>query len=308
MTPATLERHRLAIRRRLTASGASRPGPGTVTWTVNQEVLVVAGWARAILLQLAHPSVGNGVADHSRFKRTLGSGLRRLSATVAAMRSLMFGTDDQAIEAAARINSIHDRVTGPGYSAHDPELLRWVHATLVDSIPRTYDLLISGLSRRDRDGYCAEAGIMSPLLDIPAGLLPANTADLDDYMTSMLESGTLRVTDRARAIGRAVLFPPGWRWLWPLFRPMQLVTVGSLPAPIRDAYGFTWTIRDERALARWTRAIRAIVRVTPPMLRRWPASRRSDDRGVGEHAALQTEEHNGGVEEHSALHARIKTS
>jgi uncharacterized protein (DUF2236 family) len=89
---------------------------------------------------------------------------------------------------------------------------------------------------------------------------------------------------------------------------MQLITIGALPPRIRDAYGFTWTIRDERALARWTRAIRAVIRLTPPILRRWPASRRREDRGVGGHAAPRTEEHKDGVEDHSALHARVKAS
>ena len=31
---------------------------------------------------------------------------------------------------------------GASYSAHDAELLRWVHATLLDSIPLTYELLV----------------------------------------------------------------------------------------------------------------------------------------------------------------------
>ncbi|MFM8535179.1 MAG: hypothetical protein ACKOEC_16580 [Acidimicrobiia bacterium] len=50
-----LERHRTAIRARLDRTAHVRPGPDSVTWKVNREIVVVAGWGRAILMQLAHP-------------------------------------------------------------------------------------------------------------------------------------------------------------------------------------------------------------------------------------------------------------
>ncbi len=56
VTNPAFERHRAAIRDRLDAAGAVRTGPGSVTWKVNREVIVVAGWGRAILLQLAGPA------------------------------------------------------------------------------------------------------------------------------------------------------------------------------------------------------------------------------------------------------------
>src|SRR5262245_2219364 len=49
-----LDRHRAAVRARLLSVGAVRSGPGTVSWKINREIIVVAGWGRAILLQLAH--------------------------------------------------------------------------------------------------------------------------------------------------------------------------------------------------------------------------------------------------------------
>src|SRR5262245_2235817 len=63
--PGALDRHRAAVRARLINAGAVRPDPVTVTWRVNREIIVVAGWGRAILLQLAHPLIAAGVADHS---------------------------------------------------------------------------------------------------------------------------------------------------------------------------------------------------------------------------------------------------
>lgn len=283
--PTALERHRAEIRERLRTASVTRPGPESVTRKVNREILVIAGWGRAILLQLAHPLVAAGIDGHSTFRGSLRASLGRLWSTIGAMRSLTFGDDEEAISTAARINVIHDRVfgrlrapagvfpAGETYSAHDAELLRWVHATLLDSIPRTYELLVGPLTAEERERYCVEAAVMEPLLDIPAGLLPRNTTDLDAYLRHVLGSGSIAVTHDSRALARAVLFPPRWWLLWPAFRPVQLITIGLLPAAVRHAYGFEWTPHEARALARWTSAMKWLRRLMPPSVREWPSSR-----------------------------------
>ena len=287
-TPAadSFQRHRAAVRARLLRSDHLRAGPDSVTWKVNREMIVVAGWGRAILLQLAHPAVAAGVHHHSSFRGSLFSSLRRLHSTVGAMLSLTFGDTEQMISAAAGIQSIHDRVRGCGpeggaYSANDPDLQRWVHATLLESIPLTYELLVGPLTARERDRYCSEAAIMEPLLGMPAGWLPRDTGQLDAYMREMLAGGRLVVTDTSRALSRAVLYPPQWYAVWPAFRAMQLLTIGSLPPSIRQAYGFEWHARDARAFARWTALLRTSLRLLPPLAREWPAARaRTMETGV----------------------------
>lgn len=275
------DRHRAAVRARLEQSGHLRPGPDSVTWQINREIVVVAGWGRAILMQLAHPAVAAGVHHHSSFRGRLGSGFRRLQSTIGAMLAITFGDEERMIAAAAGINTIHDRVRGPvqdggggTYSAHDPSLQRWVHATLLDSIPVTYELLVGALSSRDRDRYCAESSIMEPLLGMPAGSLPRDAASLDAYLSEMLTGRQLVVTGTSRALARAVLFPPKWWMAWPAFRPVQLLTIGTLPPPLRDAYGFEWRERDARALTRWVTAIRTAARLLPSFARWWPMARR----------------------------------
>jgi uncharacterized protein (DUF2236 family) len=280
---ASLRHHRAAVRARLLRSNHVRPGPDSVSWTINREMVVVAGWGRAILLQMAHPAVAAGIDNHSAFRGSLRSGVQRMRSTVSAMLSLTFGDTEQMIAAAARINAIHDRVRGcvregghETYSAHDPDLQRWVHATLLESIPLTYERLVGPLTVRERDRYCAETAIMEPLLGMPDGWLPRNSVELDTYIRETLASGTLVVTDTSRALARAVLYPPRWHAAWPAFRAIQLLTIGSLPASLRQAYGFEWHARDERALARWTALLRTSLRLLPPLAREWPMARRRD--------------------------------
>lgn len=279
----SFERHREAVRARLRQSGLTRPGPGSISWKINREVIVIAGWARAILLQFAHPAIAAAVRDHSPFRRDFRSGVARLRSTAGAMQAITFGGTEQMIAAAARINAVHDRIRGVvregrgEYSAHDPELQRWVHATLLESIPLTYELLVGPLTAAERDRYCEEARIMEPLLGMPAGWLPRDSAQLDAYMREMLAGGAIAVTDTGRALARAVLYPPKWRALWPVLRPVQLITIGTLPPPVREAYGFEWRARDARAFARWTALLRTAQRLLPRAARQWPMERHAED-------------------------------
>lgn len=282
-----LDRHRAAVRARLLQSGHVRSGPDSISWKINREVIVVAGWGRAILLQLAHPALAAGAHDHSSFRGSLRASLKRLHSTISAMLALTFGDTEQMITTAAGINAIHDRVrgrvrdgAGEAYSAHDPDLQRWVHATLMESIPLTYELLVGPLTRPERDQYCAESSIMEPLLGMPDGWLPRTDAEIGTYMRDMLAGGTIVVTDTSRALARAVLYPPKWYLMWPAFRAAQLLTLGTLPPSIRDAYGFGWRPQDERAFARWTMALRTAVRLLPPFARQWPMGRRRDGAGA----------------------------
>jgi uncharacterized protein (DUF2236 family) len=275
----SFQRHRAAVRARLLGSDHVRAGADSITWKVNREIIVVAGWGRAILLQLAHPAIAAGVHDHSCLSGSLRSSVRRLRSTVGAMLSISFGDTEQMIAAAAGINAIHDHVSSrsearQAYSAHDPDLQRWVHATLLESIQLTYEVLVGPLTVHDRDRYCSDAAIMEPLMGMPPGWLPRTSAELDAYMREMLSSGRIVVTDSSRALARAVLYPRKWYRAWPAFRAVQLLTIGTLPPPIREAYGFEWSARDQRAFARWTAALRTTRRLLPRFAREWPMSRR----------------------------------
>ena len=256
---------------------------------VNREAVVVLGWGRAILLQLAHPLVAAGVGGHSRFDTGPLAYIERMRRTIRAMLSLTFGTEEQIRRTTERINAIHRRVhgrlersvgrypAGTPYDATDPELLTWVHSTLIDSQLRTYALFVGPLSTDERDRYCAEAARLGPLLGVAARALPDTAAGLERYLTEMEQAERLAVGEQARALGSALLAPPGGRWVTPAVRLGRLVTVGLLPASIRGRYGFGWGARHERRLRSVAATLRAARRVVPPVLREWPAARRMPD-------------------------------
>lgn len=260
-------------------------GGPRVAWKLHSEVVLLLGWGSAILMQIAHPLVAQGVADHSGFLSETRGRWRRLRRTLEAMLTLTFGTPEQARRVARAINAIHDRVHGqlPGphgalsggarYSARDPDLLRWVHATLLDSFLRTYELYVGPLRLEDKDRYCVEASENESMLGIPGGYLPRSVADLRRYLDGMLASGDLTVTDAARALAREIVTPPLPLPARPLVWLGRLPTTGLLPPAIRAAYGFPWDSRREAALRLSGRLVRGLLPITPSVIRYWPAAR-----------------------------------
>jgi len=264
----------------------------SIGWKLQREIVLLLAWGPAILLQLAHPLVAQGIADHSAFRTQRHGRVRRLYGTIDAMLQLSFGTEAQARAVLARINGIHDRVNGhlsgaagafpagTPYSAHDPALLAWVHATLLDMNVRVYERYVGPLSVEEKDRYCEEATAIEVPLGIPAGRLPRSFAELGRYMETMLSSGTIAVSDNARQLAREVIYPPAPRLAAPALSLVRLQTVGLLPAGIREEYGLPWSARRERLLGASTGVVRTLLRMTPPIVRHWPAARRARRRAV----------------------------
>lgn len=260
-------------------------GPESMSWRLHREVVLLAGWGRALLLQIAHPLVARGVAEHSDFLREPRGRWRRLGRTLDAMLALTFGTEEERECTAAGIRAIHGRVhgqlpaaagglaAGTPYSAEDPALLGWVHATLVDSFLLTHEWYVGPLAPGERDGYCAEAAGIEPLVGIPAGLLPRDTSALRRYMDGMLASGAIDVTPTARVLAAAIVTPPVPLIARPLLPLIRVPTVGLLPPAIRAAYGFPWDAHRERALRLTAALSRRLLPLCPSVVRRWPAAR-----------------------------------
>ena len=59
------------------AGDAGLFGPGSMAWRIDGEALILAGGTAALLMQLAHPAVAAGVAQHSDFRADPFARLRR---------------------------------------------------------------------------------------------------------------------------------------------------------------------------------------------------------------------------------------
>src|SRR5947207_13815009 len=84
---------------------------------VGRELVMLLGGGRALLLQLAHPLLAAGVANHSDYRR---DPWRRLEGTMSAVWSVVFGSVEEADAVAARVRTMHRRVHGQITQASGP--------------------------------------------------------------------------------------------------------------------------------------------------------------------------------------------
>ncbi|MDP9342859.1 MAG: DUF2236 domain-containing protein [Actinomycetota bacterium] len=254
-------------------------GPGTVAWRVNGEGVLLLGGPRALLMQIAHPSVAAGVADHSGFP---AEPYRRLWRTMDAMLRVSFGDSEQSRQAAEQVTGVHRRVTGErardgvAYRAMDPVLLLWVYATLVDTALVVYRRFFRALSPQDEERYHEEMKRLATAMHVPPEILPAGLGEFRTYVAETVDR--LEVTEDARRLAPPILRPPLPIPLRPLGALQELVTLGILPPRLRAAYALSWTPARERALAASAGAVRAMVPLLPEALRRWPHARSAQRR------------------------------
>ena len=257
-------------------------GPASLSWHLLQERATLLGGGRAILLQLAHPLVAAGVAQHSTVAQ---DPLGRLDRTLAMMLTIVFGARADAEQTLRQFHALHARVTGEvplgcapfpagsTYTAQDPALKLWVHATLFDSALLVYERFVGPLAAAERRAGYNESKRLAALLGIPRALLPATLADFDRYMAAMVASPTLTVTDTARSLADAVLDPPLGLLPRTGLRVVGFVTAGLLPERLRQAYGLRWSPRHQVMLELLGRAIRRLLPLTPGPLRLLPQAR-----------------------------------
>jgi uncharacterized protein (DUF2236 family) len=246
-----------------------RPGlfpDDSIVRRVNRENVLLLGGGRALLMQLAHPKVAAGVDEHSDFRQRP---LYRLRRTVRLTMAIVFGDRETALTAARNVNRVHARVKGRDYHALDPDLLLWVHATLVDSAIVTYETFVRRLSAAQREEFYEQMNTAAELLGVPRSKFPPTFADFREYVDLMI--GTqLQVGQTALELSPLVVRPRVLRLPGAAFVPLELVTTGLLPAALREQYRLPWGRGHRQVYRLLTRALPKLVAVTPPVLRVWP--------------------------------------
>ena len=218
-------------------------GPHSVSWKINRETAVYLGGMRALLMQLAHPKVAQGISDHSRVNDDL---VGRFVRTFVPVYQVIFGTRDQALEAAAIMHKVHGWVhgvltentgrhrKGDAYDALDPILVRWVWATLVDSAMRMYELFVGELSDDAKARYYRESLRFTRLMGLYDESVPPDWRAFEFWMSRTLHSDEIGVSLTARKFTRRLLGAPGS--LGPVGFGSRLIAAGTLPPHLRDGF------------------------------------------------------------------------
>jgi uncharacterized protein (DUF2236 family) len=226
-------------------------GPGSVTWRLHSEPILLLGGLRSLYLQALHPRAVTAVAQNSDYRADPWG---RLIRTADYVGTVVFGTTAEAELAAGRVRRMHSQMsavdpsTGERFRIDDPDLLRWVHVVEIESFLTTAIRAGVRLSPAEIDGYYDEQRRAAELMGLDPGTVPATAAGVADYYRAIRPE--LRLTkDGADAAllltappaptvgGRALrlgltLGPPRWAYLG-----VAATAVGLLPPWARRLYG-----------------------------------------------------------------------
>jgi uncharacterized protein (DUF2236 family) len=123
-----------------------------------------------------------------------------------------------------------------------------------------FERTVRRLSEAERDRYHQENLLAADLMLLPRQSVPATFQALDDYVTEVVNSERLMMTDVAANVAEIIRQGPVPTIIKPLWGFIRFAAFGTLPSRLRDLYGVTWTPRRQRWL---DFNLRALGRVRP---------------------------------------------
>jgi uncharacterized protein (DUF2236 family) len=250
-------------------------GPQSATWQIYRESVFLLGGVRALLLQVAHPAIADGVARFSNFEK---DAFGRAFRTFLAMGTLYFGTKTQANSVGDRLFRIHSGITGSyftregdaeslrEYTANDPDLLLWVHATLVDTSIRIYEATLGKMPPELAAQFYAESRTAAQIMHVPEAHIPKDLEAFQLYFEQVMQNGDLYQSEYGVATGLAILdhkIAPS--------RAVRWLAAGMLPDYLCPKWCIHKKPTSERKIARFLSVFGFMYRFIPLALRSAPA-------------------------------------
>ncbi len=216
-------------------------GPQSMMWKVNQEITVLFGGARALLMHAAHPLIAAGARQTSFYQR---DPWKRLIRTLSLQNSVTFGTKKEADESSHRINKLHevikgeDKITGGYYDALDYEQLLWVHACLQLSSIYFYEKTVRKLSKEQKDKYHEENMLAAKLVLIDIKKMPKTHDELKDWVVKKSKSKDyLKLTDVSKDVKDIISGGPVPLHIKPIWPFISFTAFNTLPKEFKEIYG-----------------------------------------------------------------------
>ena len=211
--------------------------PDSVSWRIfkNPVALIVGGIA-AVVLELADAAVRSGIWEHSSFRADPIGRVRRTGfaamVTVYGPRSIA----EPMIAAVARRHAAIAGITpgGVNYSANDPKLLTWVHATATFAFAAAYSGYVDPLDCSEIDAFYREAAPTASLYGaLGAPQSGAELAALFESMRGHLEPSKI-VFEFLQIMRGTTVLPRPLRWMQPI---LVRAAVEMIPPWIRQCLG-----------------------------------------------------------------------
>jgi uncharacterized protein (DUF2236 family) len=254
-------------------------GPDSLVWQRFDDIRMYGGAGYALLLQVAHPTVGAGVRDHSTFELDPWG---RLLRTVDYLMLITYG-GREAAAVGRRLREVHKSIKGTNpdgshYHALEPEAYAWVHATLFEAAIVAHLRFIGPLSNAQIEQLYREYIPLGRLLGVRPGDLPEDWPSFCDSFETTVHDRLERheTVDRVlRALtspGPPPQLPAAVQRFWGLLRippaeALRIATVGLLPPVLRERFGAEWGRVSQTEFRAMGAASRALGPILPSRLR-----------------------------------------
>jgi uncharacterized protein (DUF2236 family) len=245
------------------------PSPGGPVWRAAGDVRLLSTSGYALLLQVAHPTVGAGVLEHSNFREDPWG---RLLRTLDYVHGSIYGGPELAGEIGRRVRAMHQGIRGVApngehYHALEPGAYAWVHATLASAFVDGHRVFGNRMSAAQAEAFWQEWLRLGRLIGVRPEDLPESWSGFAGYFDRMVEDElednetvhmVLETLDSPARPPLRRMHPVLWRALAaPSGRAQRLTTIGMLPPALRLELGLEWTRADERRFRAFAAASRA---------------------------------------------------
>jgi uncharacterized protein (DUF2236 family) len=255
------------------------PGSHSVSWRVFGDARSLSAAGYALLLQVAHPTVGAGVTEHSNFRADPWG---RLWRTLDYVALSVYAGPQRAGATGQRIHEMHRPIKGVKpdgmrYHALESEAYAWVHATLAIAGVEGTRRFVRPLRADQLEAFWAEWRALGRTLGIRDRELPRDWTAFTAYYERMVAERLERTSafdEVLETIGGPVpppsFVPAGaWRAIQPIaLRGVRQAGLWMLPASLRARFGLRWSRAEELEMRALARASRAATPLMPRQIRR----------------------------------------
>lgn len=256
-------------------------GPGSITWRVMGEPILMVGGFRALILQALHPQTMWGTAQNSELMDPQ-TAWARLGRTIEFVRVRTWGTQAEVERVGRRVRRLHARLTGVDprtgeeFRVDEPENLLWVHMGEVDSYLDVARRAGVPLTAAEADAFVDEQRRSGAVVGLDPQTIPASVAEMRAYYEEMRPR--LFACKEARDGLRRMFNPAVPRRMLPLKLAAPSVaslTIATLPRWARRMYGLPATPLEDLWATTTLKALYHGTRVVPEQWRYSPDARRA---------------------------------
>jgi uncharacterized protein (DUF2236 family) len=267
-------------------------GPDSLTWKYFGQWtgLFQGTWAGS--MQNMHPQLGAAVEEHSIFFRER---IPRLLRSIYPIGGVVFD-GDRAPQTGAEVRDYHLDIKGVDkqgrrYSALNPDVFYWAHATFFKSTLLAAEKFGGGLTEADKRQLFDEHVRWYSMYGMSMRPVPKSWEDFQEYWDHMCRN-VLENNYAAREVMDLSTMPkhPSLNWipgpLWALnLKVMQrfltFMTVALYDPPVRELMGYTWSPRQAWLHKRFCDGVTLAVKVLPKRALMHPRKRSAVDRASG---------------------------